>query len=184
MNTTWLSKGLVRAVIIFSWRPLMGALLAAVLLALPVPGLARMYEAPRSFSASAPLDQVERKVLPAIDTERLLAEDRARGKNPENPGPARFAVAADVAFNLSNSGTWQDLPDGRLWRLRIQSPGAKSLNLGITRFDMPEGAKLWVYNPDRSHVEGPYTARNRSREGRLFTPVIEGDELVVEVFVP
>ena len=41
-----------------------------------------------------------------------------------------------VAFDLANSGTWQDLPDGRLWRLRIQSPGAVSHNLGITRFEL------------------------------------------------
>jgi lysyl endopeptidase len=180
MSNRWFGKGFAGARRLLSHR----LLLTAALLALPVAGLARMYEAPRSFSVSAPLDQVERKVLPAIDTERLLAEDRTRGKNPENPGPARFAVSADVAFNLTNSGTWQDVPDGRLWRLRIQSPGAKSLNLGFTRFDLPEGAKLWVYDPDRSHVEGPYTARNRSPLGRLFTPVIEGDEVVVEVFVP
>ena len=29
-----------------------------------------------------------------------------------------------------------------LWRLAIQSPEALSLNLGITRFDLAEGAKL------------------------------------------
>jgi lysyl endopeptidase len=102
----------------------------------------------------------------------------------ETPGPQRFAVAANVAFTLKNSGTWQTLRDGRLWRLRIHSPGAASHNLGITHFDMPEGAKLWIYDPDHSHVEGPYTASDRSRLGSLWTPVIEGEEIVVEVFVP
>jgi lysyl endopeptidase len=158
---------------------------AAVVVVLPVSGFAKMYEEPKSFSLrDASQERVDRKVLPTVDTERLLAEDRARGKNPQPPGPLRFAIAADVAFDLNNSGTWQDLPDGRLWRLRIQSPGAKSLNLGITRFDMPEGAKLWIYDPQNKHVEGPYTSRNRSRLGSLWTPLIEGDEIVVELFVP
>ena len=36
-----------------------------------------------------------------------------------------------IATVLTNSATWQDLPDGRLWRLRIHTPGAASHNLGI-----------------------------------------------------
>jgi lysyl endopeptidase len=59
-----------------------------------------------------------------------------------------------------------------------------SQNLGITRFNMPRGAKLWIYDPEHAHVEGPYMARHRSHMGSLWTPVIEGDEMVVEVFVP
>ncbi|HEV7642313.1 MAG TPA: Ig-like domain repeat protein [Pyrinomonadaceae bacterium] len=149
-------------------------------------GLAQTNELqPSSFSLNdRSQDQVDRKVLPKIDPERLLAEDRARDKDPKKPQPLRFAVAADVAFNLDNSGTWTDLPDGRLWRLRIQSPGANSLNLGITRFDMTEGAKLWIYDPGHKEIEGPYTSRDRSRLGSLWTPIIGGDEIVVEVFVP
>jgi hypothetical protein len=159
--------------------------LAAVISLIAAPVLARMYEEPTSFSLKdKSQEQVERKILPRIDPRRLLAEDKARAKNPVHPGPLRFAVAADVAFNLDNSGTWQDVSGGRVWRLRIQGPGATSLNLGITRFQMPEGAKLWIYDPAHKHVEGPYTARHRSHLGGLWTPIIEGDEIVVEVFVP
>lgn len=160
--------------------------LAALALLLVVSVFAKMYEQPKSFSLKdKSQEEVERKVLPKINIERLLAEDRARAEKPQlRPGPQRFAVAADVSYTLDNSGTWQDLPDGRLWRLRIQSPGAKSLNLGITRFEMSKGAKLWIYDPAHVHVEGPFTARNRSHLGSLWTPMIEGDEIVVEVFVP
>ncbi len=166
-------------------RDLRVVFLAALVLVLAVSSFAKMYEEPRSFSLKdKSQEQVERKVLPKVDVERLLADDRARGKDPQHPRPHRFAVAVDVVFTLSNSGTWQTLPDGRLWRLRIQSPGAKSHNLGITRFDMPEGAKLWIYDPEHTHVEGPYTSRHRSHLGSLWTPVIEGDEIIVEVFVP
>src|ERR1700687_3169668 len=117
------------------------------LLLLAVSLFAKMYEEPKSFSLQDKSeDQIDRKILPTVDTARLLAEDRTRDKDPRRPSPERFAVAADVAFTLDNSGTWQNLADGRLWRMRIQSPGSKSLNLGITRFDMPEGAKLWIYD--------------------------------------
>jgi hypothetical protein len=144
-----------------------------------------MYEEPKSFALKDESQQrVDRKVLPALDVERLRAEDRERGKNPQHPGPMRFAVSADVTYALGSSGTWQTLPDGRLWRLRIQSPGAKSMNLGFTRYEMPEGAKLWVYDPGHTDVEGPYTSRHRSELGSLWTPVIQGDEIVIELFVP
>lgn len=159
--------------------------LALLVLVLPIPAFAKMYEEPKSFSLKdASQEKVELKVLPKIDPERLLAEDKERGKNARRPEPLRFAVPAEVSFTLDNSGTWQDLPDGRVWRLRIQSPGAKSLNLGITRFDVTEGVKLWIYDPGHKHVEGPYTSKNRSHAGSLWTPIIEGEELIVEVFVP
>jgi lysyl endopeptidase len=161
---------------------------AVLWLALSGAGLARMYEQPRSFSLTdtdKALDRVDRKVMKAIDPKALLEEDRQKNlKERRRPGPLRFAVTEDARFDLATSGTWQDVPDGRLWRLRIQSPGAVSNNLGITRFDLPPGAKLWIYDPAGKHVEGPYTQRNRSHAGSLWTPMIEGEEIVVELFVP
>lgn len=160
-------------------------LLVILVLLLPVSGFAKMYEEPKSFSLQdKSLNQIDRKTLTEIDVESLLAEDRKRGKTPQRPGPLRFAVTEDVNFDPNNSGTWQDVPNGRIWRLRIHSPGAVSHNLGITRFELSEDAKLWIYNPSRKHVEGPYTSRDRSHRGSLWTPIIVGDEIVVELFLP
>src|ERR1700719_4099014 len=51
--------------------------LAALVLMLTVSGFAGMSEAPKSFSLKDnSQEQVERKILPKVDTERLLAEDR------------------------------------------------------------------------------------------------------------
>jgi hypothetical protein len=44
----------------------------------------------------------------------------------------------------TNSGTWEQLPEGRLWRLRVSSKGATDLNFGFTQFWLPEGASLYV----------------------------------------
>jgi lysyl endopeptidase len=170
-------------------RVVLGRMLVFAALALipAASAFARMEEEPRSFSLAGEtkaLEQVQRKLLPKVDVELLLAQDRDHLKNLQRPEPLRFAVANDVAFTLKNSGTWQKLADGRLWRLRLHSPGAVSHNLGITRYDMPRGAKLWIYDPDHKHVEGPYMTRHRSQHGSLWTPVIEGEEIVVEVFVP
>src|SRR5260221_4539899 len=172
---------------VMSYRTLRGVCAAVLVFLFALAASARMSEEPRSFRLTdKSLETVQIKVLPKVDIERLLAEDkdRDRGKDSREPLPLRYAIAIDAGFDLTSSGTWQDVPDGRLWRLRIQSQGAHNQSLGITRFEMPKGAKLWVYNPTHKHVEGSYTAGNRSRSGELWTPIIEGDEIVVEVFVP
>ena len=157
-----------------------------LILAFATAGVAKMFEEPRSFRLQdKSVARIERKVLPRVDVARLRAEEaRKQEKNQERPQPYRFAVTQDVSFTTSNSGTWETLPDGRLWRLRIHSPGATSHNLAISKFDLPEGAKLWIYDPERKRVDGAYTARNRNRRGSLWTPVILGDEIVIEIFVP
>ena len=160
---------------------------AVLVLALVVSdsGFARMTEEPRSFLlAEKALEGVDRRVLEPINPELLLAEDSERMKAAEIPGPLRFAVSEDVDLDLRNSGTWKALPDGRLWRLRIHAPGAVSINLGIIRLDLPKGAKLWIYDPVGEYVEGSYTSEQRNRKGGLWTPVIPGDELVIELYVP
>ena len=71
----------------------LAALLAG---ALPASVSARMYEEPKSSALSdKSLDNVDRRVLKAINLQELLSEDRARAMTPERPGPQRFAVSED-----------------------------------------------------------------------------------------
>lgn len=163
------------------------AVLGVVVLsgALTAPASAWMTEEPRSFSlADKALDAVQRVAMRPIDRERLLRDDLERLKQAQSPGPLRFAIAEDARFGLRTHGTWTALPDGRLWRLRVHSPGAVSSNLGITRLELAKGGKLWIYDPAGKHVNGPYTEAHRNNKGGLWTAIIPGDEMVVEVFVP
>lgn len=48
---------------------------------------------------------------------------------------------------------------------------------------LPQGAELWLYAPDGSAAHGPFTRADVTASG-LWTPMILGDELVVEVRVP
>lgn len=130
------------------------------------------------------IDSVEHRGMPAVNVEALLAEDVRREASGKPVAP-RFAKNIQVEFTLDNSGTWETLDDGsRLWRLRLSSPGALSLNLGLDRFDLPKGATFWVHAPDGSMVQGPYTAQNRNALGGLWTAIVLGNELVAELRVP
>jgi hypothetical protein len=120
-------------------------------------------------------------VMPAVDSEKLIEESQLRSWDE----PPRFATALPVQINPATSGTWETLENGlELWRLRITSAEAVSLNLGFTTYFMPPGGELYVYSPDYSHVVGPYTRQDNAAHGQLWTPIVEGAEAVIEVSLP
>jgi hypothetical protein len=130
------------------------------------------------------IDEVPRVEMPAVDVAAYLEED-ARRDLAETPAPLRFAAVLDTAISPADAGSWEELADGSsLWRLRIASPGALSLNLALDRFELPEGAALWLYDGNGTMVQGPYTRENRNVQGGLWTAVVLGDEIVVELQLP
>ena len=120
--------------------------------------------------------------LSPLDNEKLLEEEKERYV----PGTApRFAESVEVNINPSTHGTWETLKDGRkVWRLRIYSKEAKSLNLGFTDYEMPQGGTLIMYTPNMKKVMGPFTPADNEEHGQLWTPILEGNELVIEVTLP
>ena len=119
-----------------------------------------------------------------VDVQALKQEDRAN-RQSDNPAPPRFGAALDVSLGLQNAGQWTDLSDGgRLWRLRIASQAAHSLNFIFDRFRLPEGGKLFLYNQDHSTVLGAFTAANNKSYGRFSTLPVEGDIITLEYYEP
>ncbi|MBR9922985.1 MAG: T9SS type A sorting domain-containing protein [Bacteroidetes bacterium] len=128
------------------------------------------------------LDGVDRIVMPKVDNKEELDAEL----NRRSPGTApRFAVNLDVNISPKSQGTWEITADDvAVWRLRIYSRKAKSLNLGFTKYFMPPGGKLFLYSPDYERVMGPFTPSDNEEHEQLWTPILEGDELVIEVQVP
>jgi len=127
------------------------------------------------------IGQVARVEMPTVDVAAYLAEDAERAQSAE-PAPLRFAAGIDAAITPESAGSWEVLKDGSsLWRLRIASPGALSLNLGLDRFELPEGASLWLYDGNGTMVQGPYTRDHQNADGGLWTAVVLGDEIVAEL---
>ncbi len=137
---------------------------------------------PRITKVKTPLAEVERIVLPKQDNEALLEEELKR----REPGVApRFAVNLPVDISPATAGTWDDTATGlAVWRLRIFSEGAKSLNLGFTKYEMPPGGTLILYSPAGNEVMGPFTPADNEEHEQLWTPVLKGDEIVIELKLP
>jgi hypothetical protein len=120
--------------------------------------------------------------IPSIDRDAVALEDEARARAGLAP---RYAIPTPVSITPHASGDWEDIGLGeRLWRLRIRSVGAVSINLGFGQYFMPKASKLLVYAADGSYVVGPFTADDNADHGELWTPVILSDDIVVELTIP
>lgn len=78
---------------------------------------------------------------------------------------------------------WQYNPSLDIWVLEIEAVGAKALSLYYDAFHIPEGAKLYIYNPSLSdRVLGAYTSTSlpQGSEGRYATEMLPGDLLTLE----
>ncbi|MDD4574837.1 MAG: T9SS type A sorting domain-containing protein [Bacteroidales bacterium] len=122
------------------------------------------------------------KIIPAINVQALLAEDE---QNIGKAVPFRFGKDIDVYYNLMNSGIWETMDNGdRLWRLKIESPNAYSLNFICNQFFIPDGARLFVYSGDKSIVRGAYTSKNNNAQFSFANAPIASSSIVLEYFEP
>ena len=67
-------------------------------------------------------DEIPVEVLPEVNQEALLLEDEIEMAKDV---PYRFGTPFEVQFNLDNSGAWEDVSKGRIWRMSIKSKDAR-----------------------------------------------------------
>ena len=157
------------------------ALSVAIIWSSSLPALGRVGSPPISIQRRVQsLVTVPHLALQATDSRAEIAADLKTG----NQVPLRFAVEHQVKVTPETDGVWEQLPDGKLWRLRINSAGATDFNLGFTTFWLPDGATLHVIAENEAYYQGPYTSRDNKPHGQLWTPVVPGDAAVIELFVP
>ncbi len=158
------------------------AILLAGALLLATGALARV-QPTATLQPVRPLAAVDLLELPAVDASAAAAEDEIRDLQGE---PQRFAIPEKVRVTPETHGTWEDLADPRfqLWRLRIAAPGALSLNAGFESFRLPKGGRLVVHPAGGTELAREFTERDNQPHGQLWTPVILGTEMVLELTLP
>ena len=128
------------------------------------------------------LAEVAAVTMPAFDRLALAQEDAVAAANKQ---PPRFAVGNVVNIAPETHGTWEELDAAwSLWRLRIVAPDSNHVNLGFTTFHLPDAARLMVYSTDYRSIVRPFDSSDHSPSGQLWTPVVFGSEIAVEVYVP
>jgi hypothetical protein len=131
----------------------------------------------RSFGNS---DFIE---MPAFDLDSVLRLDEINKENMRGSYP--FAHKFYTHIKKGKDGNTFVLPDGtKVWQVGIRSEGAYSLNLLFTKYHLPEGGKLFIYNTDHSHIIGSFDYRNNSSDGILPVRPVAGESIIVEYSEP
>ena len=125
-------------------------------------------------------------VLPEPDKESIEKEDLV---NDQKPGLMRYAYPVRVNFTMDNSGVWQQLDDGsKIWRLKVNIPGALSTNTYYDKFWLPDGCKFFIYSEDTKQFIGAITSDyidgSRDNPIEFATAIIYGENVVYEYYQP
>lgn len=135
---------------------------------------------PASNSGALPND-IPLELLPTPDVPALLAEDQAN-----DHWPFRYGATIATELSANDRGRWDALEaTGELvWRLEIASPGALTLGVTFSRFDLPTGGRLFLYDPQKREILGAYTEANEKPNGEFAVQPVPGDRIVVEYVHP
>lgn len=155
---------------------LIGAWQSSPVVAQEHPQLPSQQNATVRTTAEVPLQS-----LSPPGVERLRVEDSRRRREGR---PYRYGKNIDTNFSPTQNGMWEQLPSGDwLWRLRLRSRDAVSLSIQLSPFDLPAGARLFLYRTDGEQIRGPYTASDATG-GELWTPLVQSEAVTIELAVP
>ncbi|QTV05766.1 T9SS type A sorting domain-containing protein [Faecalibacter bovis] len=120
--------------------------------------------------------------MPQFDIEALKAEDEINDQKITKP--FRFGKNFIVNYSPTTHGKWVNLPNGdRIWRLKITSDHAKTLNFLLKNYRLSKNAKLYLHNEEGQFL-GYYTSNENTKEKQVATWPIDGSSITIEFYEP
>ncbi|MBI4649062.1 MAG: T9SS type A sorting domain-containing protein [Bacteroidia bacterium] len=119
--------------------------------------------------------------MPEIDPAKI---DSIKENNKNGLDVFQFAYGFEVSIDLRKSSIIDSLESGLLFRLSIKSTGAFSINVIFKEYNIPPGAKLFLYNKGKKSVKGAFTSNNNIPNKKFPIEPVIGDEIILEYFEP
>ena len=110
--------------------------------------------------------------------------------HPVDPGVPTVSLdeprpAPDAEWSPARYGAWEPARDGaRIWRLRCALGSGNAYTLFFSRFALPAGASLFVYDDERSFVRGAYTELHNRLDGTFAFGPLPGGAVTLEYYEP
>ena len=99
--------------------------------------------------------------------------------------PYKFGHSFSVDINFFDYAFCDTLDNGdKVFRLKVSSPDAYSINFIFNNFHLSKGTELFIYNDDYSNQIGAFTYKNNKSYNRFSTTPVSGDEVILEYFEP
>jgi PKD repeat protein len=119
------------------------------------------------------------KVLNAIDTSYLLAEEAQKGI------PNRYGIVQQMDIDIKKDGVKTEIQGrGTIWQYKIQSPQAYSLGIHFIKYFLPAEAKVFIYDETLTKIAGAFTSNNNNSESQLAVAEFKGENAIIEYFEP
>ena len=82
------------------------------------------------------------------------------------------------AVKSTAEGAWQSTEAGRLWRLKLTSPSARTMRVHFRDFAIGSGS-LWLHS-EQGQTVGPYSGSGLYGDGDFWSGIVFGDSLTIE----
>ena len=119
---------------------------------------------------------------PGFDLGLILKEDALNDATKDHPW--RFGYKYDVYISKEEGSYYKRENGDKLWEFEITCPGAMTINLLLEDYHLPEGAKLHLYDKNKTNYVGAYTSENNRSDGMLGTELVHGESIIAEYFEP
>ncbi|WP_163709120.1 T9SS type A sorting domain-containing protein [Mangrovibacterium lignilyticum] len=134
---------------------------------------------PASFSINLKSANVlPQRELNPVNKEERIALDKAEGVQN------RYGVLENLELNIKEAGVYSQYGDQNIWQYELSCEDALSLGLFFSTYDIPQGAALYIYTPDRQIVRGAFTWANKKDNGGLTLADLQGNTLIIEYNEP
>lgn len=133
----------------------------------------------RSGSSLIPL----RSVTIPFNSEDLRAADAWQAQ--QIGAPLIVGRAVDARFSMGSDAVRYTTADGREVRLlQLSASGAQALSVAFSQCTIPEGGKLFLYDPAQQTVLGAFTRESNPSGGIFATTLIPGGNVVLHYEAP
>lgn len=121
--------------------------------------------------------------LTPLDLNYVIAQDSINDLDKSIPW--RFGIERPLQLDMKHDGLWTDLADGgKIWRIAIHSPGAKTMSVNFSDFYLPHGSRLQVYDNNHTVISQTLTSSKNRDSNFLGTWFVEDDIVWIEYFQP
>lgn len=137
---------------------------------------------PRGFVEKNSLKGLETEVIEAPSKEEINKYMIDSGKDGH-----MYQVAKLMPFtaNMNENGLWTEFEDGsKLWQMQVESKGANALAFYFNHYEIPQGAVVFVYNPETGAVSNPEFMNENQDTKSYSTSFVTGSKVVLEYYQP
>jgi len=128
-----------------------------------------------------PLEMIPVKEVASLNYAALFADDVNREINGL---PFRFARPTEVFITPETHGIWERLENNQMrWTYRVLCKNARSINLGFSRYNMPQSGSMTIRSATIDFQIRPFTSEDNEDHGELWTPIIPSNQAVIEIVV-